>query len=363
MGGQTSPRAPKDPAVYKNSDLPIIDISPLAGGDETKKRQVAQALGDAACNVGFFYIAGHGVSGQLISAVHRQAASWFARPLAEKQRLYIGWSKNHRGYVPASEQGFYSDEGARNYEAFDLSLDLDPADPDSTPDKPLNGPNCWPDQSGFRRTIGQYYDAISAVGGRLAQSFEAYFDAPDTLTSLMQKPTSQLRLLHYFETDPPEEADVMNMGAHTDYECFTILQQGGPGLEVMNRDGQWIAAPPIDGAFAVNIGDMLEVWSNGVFRSTPHRVIHNGAERYSFPYFAAADFDAMVKPLPHLVHQHGERHRPIHAGHHLLGQLLRDFPYLRDRHQGGRLLDELSTTGQNPFEVEKLKGSATAQAA
>ncbi|MCH9672672.1 MAG: isopenicillin N synthase family oxygenase [Gammaproteobacteria bacterium] len=348
--------------VYGSQQLPVIDISGLL--HKEGRQQVADEIGQAAESVGFFYIANHGVGGQLISSVHRHAEQWFNQPLEHKQPYYIGWSKNHRGYVPQSEKGFYADEGSRNYEAFDLALDLPYRDPDVTTGHPLLGPNRWPTQPGFRRIVSHYYGEMARVGRLLAGAFEDYFGAPrGALTDLMQKPTSQLRLLHYLECDTPSESDMVNMGAHTDYECFTILHQGGPGLEVLNMHGQWVPAPPIPGTFAVNIGDMLETWSNGRLRSTPHRVVHLGAERYSFPYFAAFDFDARIEPLAHLVHSQSNRYPDVIAGHHLLGQLLRDFPYLNDRYQRGRLKLSFPVPTHNPFERSKLGVSHSAEAA
>ncbi len=341
------------------STLPVVDISPLLGSDPRARRRAAQALGDAAQEYGFLYIEGHGIERCTIDAVYRQAAAWFRRPLREKLGYYIGRSRNHRGYVPQSERGLYPDEGARHYEAFDLGLDLPADDPDVGDGHCLMGPNVWPDQAGFRATVGGYYDAVSRVGQVMCRAFETYLRVPEgTLTRAMIKPTSQLRLLHYLEnggvaraTRAASTTDI-NMGAHTDYECFTILHQGGPGLQVLSPDQRWIEAPPLDGTFTVNIGDMLEAWTNGRLKSTLHRVVNDGRERFSLPFFVAADYDAVIAPLEQLVPA-GQRpaYRPVVAGHHLLGQLLRDFPYLRERHDRGLLRLPFTIPEGNPFEL------------
>lgn len=316
---------------------------------------MADALGDAAEHMGFCYIEGHGIDQRTIRNVYKQAERWFSNPLEQKLELYIGKSSNHRGYVPCSEQGVYADEGARHYEAFDLALDLPADDPDVSQGHHLLGPNVWPSQTGFRETISDYYDRLSQLGRMMCGAFESYLQVPPgTLLEAMTKPTSQLRLLHYLGNGDIAQPRGMNMGAHTDYECFTILHQSAPGLQVLNASNQWIDAPPLDGTFVINIGDLLETWSNGQFRSTLHRVVNRGIERLSLPFFVAANYDAVIQPLDGI--EPSERtckYKDIVAGHHLLGQLLRDFPYLRKRHERGQLRLPFAMPNGNPFELRK----------
>ena len=114
-----------------------------------------------------------------------------------------------------------------------------------------------------------------------------------------------LRLLHY----PPQqriEADRrIGQGAHTDYECFTMLAQDGSGaLQVQNLGGEWIMAPPIPGTFVINIADLMARWSNDIFRSTMHRVVNfSGKDRYSIPFFLGPNADTEVSCLPTCVQE------------------------------------------------------------
>lgn len=342
------------------TQLPVIDVSPLLGSRTRARRKVGRALAEAAGEVGFFYVEGHGIPAARLEAVYRQAAAWFARPLGEKLRYYIGNSRNHRGYVPVSEQGLYADEGSRNYEAFDLSLDLPADDPDVRRGHYLLGPNVWPAQPGFREAVSLYYGCMADLGQAMCAGFELALGVPEgTLRRAMTKPTSQLRLLHYLENTSVANSAHMNMGAHTDYECFTILHQRAPGLEVLVGDRGWVEAPPLEGTLVVNIGDLLETWSNGLFRSTYHRVVNNGHERYSLPFFVAADYDAVIAPLPKLVStDRPAGYAPVVAGHHLLGQLLRDFPYLRERYRRGELRLPFGIPSGNPFETAKALAQA-----
>ena len=128
----------------------------------------------------------------------------------------------------------------------------------------------------------------------------------------------------------------MGIGAHTDYECLTLLHTTAPGLEVKNASGDWVAAPPLPGAFVVNIGDLLEIWSNGSFASTWHRVRPVSEARYSFPLFFTVDYDTVVEPFSHLCPD-GARYEALVSGEHLLAQTMQSFRYLEERQRLGLL--------------------------
>jgi isopenicillin N synthase-like dioxygenase len=175
----------------------------------------------------------------------------------------------------------------------------------------------------------------------------------------MSKPVSQLRLLHYLRNSENADHSSVNMGAHTDYECLTLLHTRNEGLQVLAQDDQWIDVPVDHSVYVVNIGDMLEAWSNGILRSTPHRVINRSPERFSMPYFVAANHDTEIRPFPQLIGQgKPARYEPFLAGAHLERMLLRDFPYLRRRHRMTEAGGVAVRSGhvQNPFE-NRIQGS------
>jgi isopenicillin N synthase-like dioxygenase len=136
----------------------------------------------------------------------------------------------------------------------------------------------------------------------------------------------------------PDAEDHNGIGAHTDYECFTLLKPTAPGLEILNGAGEWIDVPPVAGAFVVNIGDMLELWTNGAFVATSHRVRKVKEERYSFPLFFNVDYDTEVKPLPQFASRDGETRPTLRAGEHLFAQTAQTFAYLRTRVESGDLV-------------------------
>lgn len=313
--------------------LPVIDIGGLFSPHDDERQAVAEQLGDAARNVGFFHIVGHGIDEDLRQALLDQAKRFFAQPMETKMRHYIGLSAGngttrHRGYVPEGEE--MPEKGKRDLkEAFDLAFELPADDPDVLAGTPMLGPNVWPELPGFREQVYAYYQATYEVGRALMRGFALALGLPEEhFLKDVTKPPSQLRLIHYpFDA---QAEDVQGIGAHTDYECFTLLLPTAPGLEVMNGQGEWIDVPYRDDALVINIGDMLEIWTNGEFIATSHRVRKVKQERYSFPLFFACNYATSVAPLPQLVERDGaSRYAPLKAGDHLYAQTIHTFAYLQ----------------------------------
>lgn len=318
------------------SYLPVIDIADMYSEDVNKRKKVAAQLGEAARNTGFFYITGHQVGADLRSALLRQTKAFYALPMEQKMHYYIGKSLAHRGYVPEGEE-IYDKAIKDKKESFDIGLELAINDDEVMAGTPMHGPNVWPDLPEFRQDVSAYYQAVMALGETLFHGFALALDTQeDYFDAYIKKPTSQLRLVHYpFD---PTLKDSQGIGAHTDYECFTILLPTAPGLEVMNAKGEWIDAPPIENAFIVNIGDLLEIWTGGTFVATTHRVRKVTEERYSFPLFVACDYHTKVSPLPPFVTEAAcKQYAAIDAGAHLFAQTAQTFSYLMQQVADGRL--------------------------
>jgi isopenicillin N synthase-like dioxygenase len=318
------------------TSVPIVDISGLNSPEEAERERVAVEIGKAAGEVGFFYVSGAGVDESLFERMLASTQEFFALPVEEKMRSYIGLSQCHRGYVPVGEEGVESGSPDLK-EAFDTALELPADDPDYLAGNPMLGPNVWPDLPGFAEAVTQYYQAVLDVGHRLLLAFAvALNEDPDTFSRHATKTPSQLRLVHYPYN--PEAEDGQGIGAHTDYECFTLLKPTAPGLEVLNGAGEWIDVPPVPGTFVVNIGDMLELWTNGAYVATSHRVRKVPEERYSFPLFFNVDYHTEVKPLPQFASRDGNKRPTLRAGEHLFAQTAQTFAYLRNRVESGELV-------------------------
>jgi len=330
------------------SELPIIDVSALMRG--AGNATVAGEI-DAACrDTGFFYVVGHGIAPELVARVDRLAREFFALADAEKAsvamrhggRAWRGWFPL-RGEltsgVPDQKEGLYFGE------------ELGPDDPRVRASLPLHGANLFPARpSGLRDAVLEYMAALTEVGHRVLRGISLALDLDERWfdRNLTASPTVLFRIFRY----PPLAREAAggnaewSVGEHTDYGLLTILAQDYEGgLEVHTRSG-WVNAPPIAGAFVVNLGDMLERMTGGLYRSTPHRVRNTGArDRLSLPLFLDPAWGAEVLPVPHVADRDDVHDRDrdtarwdgvsVHDwtgtyGDYLLAKVARVFPVLRN---------------------------------
>ena len=222
--------------------LPVVDISGLRSGSDTDLAAVADELRTVAHDVGFCYLAGTGIPDATFDRLLEVTKTFFALPAENKMRTYIGLSTCHRGYVPAGEEMTY-DDTVDLKEAFDTALDLPADDPDYLAGNPMLGPNTWPECRGLRRGRHRLLHAGSRWGTCCSGRSPSPSARTPTFTATPTKTPSQLRLVYYpFD---PDAVDALGIGAHTDYECFTLLKPTAPGLEVLNGAGEWIDVPPV----------------------------------------------------------------------------------------------------------------------
>lgn len=336
------------------TEVPVIDVSGLLGDDPAEHSRVAGELGTAAREVGFLYVTGTGILPELAGDLLRVAQAFFGLPYEEKMRTWIGRSANHRGYLPVGEEVFAGGTVDLK-EAFDLGADL-PADHPAVASARMLGPNQWPDVPGFAAACTAWYDAVLALGRRLLRGFALALGEPaDAFDRYVTQPPSQLRLIHY--PHDPDARDAVGIGAHTDYECFTLLLPTAPGLEVLNGAGEWIDVPPREGALVVNVGDILETWTNGRFVATTHRVRKVTEERWSFPLFFNVDADTLIAPLPRFVDADEPARVPLIAGDHLFAQTAQTFGYLRQKLASGELVLPEGALGLSSFGQEAVQGA------
>ncbi len=281
-------------------ELPVIDVSSAIAGEPSAA--LADDIDRACRTMGFFYVVGHGVPADLVDRLDRLARAFFALDDGEKSRIAMAHGgRAWRGWFPLD--GELTSGRPDRKEGLYLGQELAPEDPRVMAGVPLHGPNLFPERpAGLRAVVLEYLDALTALGHRLLRAFAAALGLdPDWFDrTLTADPLVLLRMFHY----PPVAAgdDRWSVGEHTDYGLITILgQDRSGGLEVRGPDG-WIEAPPIEGSFVVNLGDMLERMTGGAYRSTPHRVRNaSGVDRLSFPFFFDPGWDAEVRPVPGLV--------------------------------------------------------------
>ncbi|BBH31188.1 2-oxoglutarate and iron-dependent oxygenase domain-containing protein [Pseudomonas bijieensis] len=283
------------------NSLPIIDISPLYGDEPSAWQTVAEQIDSACRQWGFFYIKGHPISPARIAEVLDNAQRFFALPVEEKLKIDITQTRHHRGYGAIATEQLDPTKPSDLKETFDMGLHLPADHPDVLAEKPLRGPNRHPDLMGWENLMEEHYRDMQALAQTLLRAMTLALGIErDFFDTRFNAPVSVLRLIHYPPRQTASSAEQQGAGAHTDYGCITLLyQDAAGGLQVRNVNGQWIDAPPIDGTFVVNLGDMMARWSNDRYLSTPHRVISPlGVDRYSMPFFAEPHPDTLIQCLP-----------------------------------------------------------------
>ncbi len=375
MSDGTTPQVPAAPAgamgakLLPFTEIPVIDISALAGNDRGAIEATARTIGEAARDVGFFNISGHGIPPDLVERTYALSRTFHTAPLDQRMEVHVARSPGTRGYIPSSVQWTDPDPEIHRlvepdpdgydfltkpllHAAFDVSLDLGEDDPDFRAGNLMLVPNQWPTWlPEMRGAVMDYYEAVASVGRRLFRAFAIALGLPETFfLDRASKPPSQLRLLYYPPNTLPMNNANLGIGAHSDFECFTILHHRSAGLQVMNAANEWVDAPPIPGTFTVNIGDLLEGWTNGLFKATQHRVVNTGAERLSLPLFFAVDYDTVVEPLPRFVDAaHPAAYNRIVASKHLAGFSVNACKHLRRRIRAGELSIDFPIHTENPF--------------
>ncbi len=315
-------------SVYQ---LPIVSLEIDQIQDEVWGKSVGDAIFKAFTEDGFLYLVNHGISESLFSDLRRVSLDFFHQPEAVKQS--VGTSRIHRGYHAL---GGALMEGAKKPDQkafFQMGLDLPESDPDVMAGQPLRGPNQWPvTLPEFQQVMERYYAEIGKVGATLLKAVAYSLGiASDFFASKYNKPLQRTQTIFYPASITDTSDDAFGVAPHSDYGCITLLYQDHVGgLQVLNKKGEWIGAPPMPGALVVNVGDLLERWSNGRFVSTKHAVRNlSGQERVSVATFYDPSYNALVSPLDLGIEETECQFEPILAGDHIQGRINRSFDYTK----------------------------------
>lgn len=307
------------------SDLPVIDLSPLVEGVPGGLDQVAGEIGHAAREIGFFYVKNHGVEPSLIDRTFAAAHEFFGQPADLKMQLTKDFYKTNRGYVPIEGESLDPSMPSDLKEAFNIGLDLAADDPRILNGDPFRAVNLWPDLPEWKQTLLAYFNSVWALGRMMHSAIAVDLgEDKDFFEDKLDAPLATLRLLHYPPQPAQSKSGQIGAGTHTDYGNITILLPDTVGgLEVRRRDGAWLKAPTIEGAFVCNIGDCLMRWTNDTYVSTPHRVVNaSGLERYSIAFFLDPNPDAEVTCLAGCVSETRPRkYAPVSGADYLKSRL------------------------------------------
>ena len=304
--------------------VPVIDFAPFLSGQPAGERSVAEAI-DAACTeIGFFALAGHGVGSAQIERLYAAATMYFDLPPEAKARVPL--TAGGAGYSPPQGEALAATRGeatpADLKESFNIGADW--------------AGNVWPEEvADLPAAAAAYFQAMTRLAEDLMRAFALALDLPrEYFAGFIDRPQSFLRLIHY----PPPAAEPLpgqlRAGAHSDYGTLTILRSENVvgGLQVYGRDARWHDVPVPDGAFVINIGDMLMRWTNDRWISTLHRVVNPPAalasrsRRQSLVFFHNPNPEALIACLPTCASaDNPPRYPPVRAGQYLADKARRAY--------------------------------------
>ena len=315
------------------SSVPIIDLRPFGAGDEASRRTIAAAV-DAACrDVGFFTVVGHGIPAATLDATWTAALAFFELPIEQRMTVAMPYPGYPYGYNPFNVEALNRSIGGDAPPDLKETFNVGPIDPpprsfdemDDDDERAVYAPNRWPDAvcPALRPALETHYRSMAGLAARLMDVFAVALGLPDGwFAPYIDRHGSALRVAHYPALERPPPPGQLRAGAHTDYGTLTILAiDDEPGLQVQAADGAWIDVDHAPGGLVVNLGDLMQRWTNDRWRSTMHRVVvPEGADRrrLSVPFFHNANWDAQVVCLT----GPGEtpRHPPVTAGRHLMAK-------------------------------------------
>ncbi|KAM5560175.1 2-oxoglutarate-dependent dioxygenase 11-like [Rosa sericea] len=297
---------------FSSDDIPVIDFSLLSSGHEEELNKL-----DLACEEwGFFQLVNHGVAREVLQDMKDGSAKFFELPLEEKSKISMSTAKGTReGYGQASvateEQTLdWSDAVVLNlYPSQRRNLEYWPTTP-----------------KGYKEAIEAYAGEVKRVGEEILRSLSLTMGMEkDVLLGLHQDLAAALRINYIPPCSMPDK--VLGLSAHADAGTITVLMQEDNviGLQI-RKQGQWVSVKPIPNSFVVNVGDALEIWSNGKYKSIEHRAVTNESKaRMSYASFIFPDVDVEIEPFDHILESSGtiQMYKKVKYGDYLIQCLKR----------------------------------------
>lgn len=312
--------------------IPVVDITPLRDGSDPDT--VASELLAASQNLGFIYVRGHGIPHRVIGAARNAGSEFFH--LSEKQKAAYKVSKSHRGWLAPGDSKMQADVPVDLKESFIWGYQDENGH--TLSDHPLRGPNLWPEMlSELETTAMQYFSYADGVARHLLRGFALGLKLPEQFfLRHCARPLSRASFVYYPNQPESMGDNVFGVGPHTDFGVLTVLcQDDVGGLQVQGLTGDWIEAPPIPGTLIINVGDLLSRWTDGAFRSTPHRVINkSGRERLSLVLAFDPDPETMIDAREIYGPDYVAKHEPISCGDYLIWRFGKAFSY---RNEDGKV--------------------------
>jgi len=296
------------------TSIPLIDIAPFLEGSAEGQAKVAAEIKKACEDIGFFLIKGHGVEQPTIDETYDAAAAFFRLPVEEKLKIRQPEGNIPRGYTPFKGETLSASLGKAAPADLKEMIDMGPVDvPEG---EYFHGKdagfyfheNLWPEKpEGFKDSMERYYRRMNRLANDLMAMFAHALNLPeDFFFDKLDKNISAVRVICYPEQSEAPEPGQLRSGAHTDYGTLTILMsdKSAGGLQAQHRDGYWVDVTIEPGTYVINIGDIMQIWTNDQWVSTMHRVVNPPAEvasaarRHSVVFFHQPNYDALIETLP-----------------------------------------------------------------
>ncbi|MBO9098802.1 MULTISPECIES: isopenicillin N synthase family dioxygenase [unclassified Rhizobium] len=320
----------------QSTAFPIFDLGAYEAAGASDKRRLGNVVDDICRSTGFLAIANHGISDGIIQDIWATTKAFFDLPAAEKQQASAPYPGYPYGYLGPGTEALAKSRNVETPPDLKESFNGGPlaVPPGMTDTEALSfcyAATIWPSApKGFTEAWKNYYSAMEDLAARIMRVFatalqldEHFFDAH------IDAPISALRALNYPEQAVSPEPGQLRAGAHTDYGSLTILlpQPGSKGLEIIAPDGSWTPVPPVPGAFVINIGDLMALWTNDRWVSTMHRVVNPSAEegglqrRQSLAFFHQPNWFSEISCLPSCVAPgDSPKYAPVLSGPYLMGK-------------------------------------------
>jgi isopenicillin N synthase-like dioxygenase len=291
-----------------HDSIPSVDLEDYTR-DEQSRRRFVEGVGSSLRDVGFFAVRNHAVAPALLEASYAEARAFFALPAANKARYDSKPRQGQRGYTR------FGTEQAKDAQVPDLKEFFQigcTKVPDDHAVHALYGANIWPDQDrpGFRPAMTALYEALDELGATLLEACALFIgERADLFRSMATESDTILRIIHYPPLGGQVQAGAVRAAAHEDINLITLLPGStADGLEILRRDGSWLPIRAHSEEIVVDSGDMLQAISNGLFRSTTHRVVNpddRASDRYSLPVFIHPRATVDLTPLSSCIAQTG----------------------------------------------------------
>lgn len=291
----------------------VIDAGALL---ESDGGSVVDAVRQACTGDGFFFIDPGPQQRSAIDATLAAMQAFFSLDDDDARKRAVLAGDSRRGWRPRYSEPAYQPDTISSLEAFDVGMD----------EIETREPGSWPSVDGFRSAVTACWTEYLRLGDRVLEVIaEAAGVESQTFASRCQtRHLNSMRLLHYAGDQSKSDPRSVGISAHTDFECITLLYQSAPGLELRSVDGHWLDSAASVGRIVVMLDDMLEHWTNGLFKATGHRVRETDEQRFSIVLFFAVDDEEVVRPLPPFVSdERPSAYLPVTQRDHLQSQIER----------------------------------------